>query len=582
MNRQYSSYKVEKKNIRFFADDGRIYSKTVIITFYDSKGDELSTELLGSFDNEHIYSLIDKGEAINLDNCYVEDFSLSVYRQSKGMAKKDHVKLCGFSAREAFFESHRVTDFSYADFGDGDVTFEEAHFARGKVSFAGIVTGRGNFFMSGSLVKEGNIEFNGARMGEGNFEFKNAILGDGIKDFQDMVFCAGEVNFANTEFNAGEILFINTSFGEGLFSFKIARIVSGRIDFHYAKFGEGDVIFERVEFGDSRVDFRAVDFGPGRVNFNRSVFGNIELLLEGASFTGSKFFFKKVTMGGGIKDFSLMEMHDADLSFERTDFGSGDLSFLKSRCKTLSLRSCHLDHYVDLRIASAGIVDLADSIVRDIIDLEPYDDEETKVKILDISGMRLIGKLYMDWKRNRCKEVIMRQEHTTIRQKAEQFRVLKENFAVTGKYDDEDQAYIMFKRLESKSDLHDHKKIKKGIRVVPAYLSYGFRWLVFDAAGQYATNPIRVLFTMLVSYTFFSLLFIIAMLFFNGNIIPSVDEHLSLVAKAFYHSAVTFLTIGYGDHYPYGSVRWMSGLEGFVGLFLMSYFTVAFVRKILR
>ena len=188
MNRQYSSYKVEKKNIRFFADDGKIYPKTVIITFYDNKGVEICTELLGSFDIGHIYTMIDNGEAINLDNCFVEDFSLSVYRQSKGMGKKDNVRLNGFSAKEAFFESHRVTDFSYADFGDGDVTFEDTHFARGKVSFAGIVTGTGNFFMSGTLVKEGNIEFNGARIGEGNFEFKNAILGDGIKDFQDMTF----------------------------------------------------------------------------------------------------------------------------------------------------------------------------------------------------------------------------------------------------------------------------------------------------------------------------------------------------------------------------------------------------------
>jgi hypothetical protein len=61
-----------------------------------------------------------------------------------------------------------------------------------------------------------------------------------------------------------------------------------------------------------------------------------------------------------------------------------------------------------------------------------------------------------------------------------------------------------------------------------------------------------------------------------------VDDQLSMVAKSFYHSAVTFLTIGYGDHYPYGMVRWVSAIEGFVGLFLMSYFTVAFVRKILR
>ena len=462
MNRQYASYKVEKKNIRFFADDGRIYPKTVIITFFNDKGEEISTELLGSFDVNHVYSLIDNGEAINLDNCYVEDLSLSVYRQTKGLGKKEHVKLNGFSAREAFFESHRVTDFSYADFGDGDISFDDAHFSRGKVSFAGIIAGSGNFSMSGSLIKEGGIEFNGARMGEGNFEFKNAILGDGIKDFQDMVFSGGEVNFANTEFNSGEILFINTSFGEGLFSFKIARIVSGKIDFHYAKFGDGDVVFERTEFGDSRVDFRAVDFGPGRVNFNRSVFGNTELLLEGASFAGSKFFFKKVTIGGGVKDFSLMEMHNAELSFERTEFGGGDLSFLKSRCNTLSIKSCHLDHYVDLRVAEAGVLDMSDSIVRDIVDLEPYDDEESRVEILDISGMRLVGKLYMDWKKNRCKDVIMRQGETTVRQKAEQFRVLKENFAVTGKYDDEDQAYIMFKRLESISDLKDEKKTKKG------------------------------------------------------------------------------------------------------------------------
>ena len=72
------------------------------------------------------------------------------------------------------------------------------------------------------------------------------------------------------------------------------------------------------------------------------------------------------------------------------------------------------------------------------------------------------------------------------------------------------------------------------------------------------------------------------MLFTRADIIASVDDHLSIVAKAFYHSAITFLTIGYGDHFPFGAIRWMSGIEGFVGLFLMSYFTVAFVRKILR
>ncbi len=45
---------------------------------------------------------------------------------------------------------------------------------------------------------------------------------------------------------------------------------------------------------------------------------------------------------------------------------------------------------------------------------------------------------------------LINQEGTNLRQKAEQFRILKENFSGTGKYEDEDEAYIMFKRYEAK------------------------------------------------------------------------------------------------------------------------------------
>jgi hypothetical protein len=49
-----------------------------------------------------------------------------------------------------------------------------------------------------------------------------------------------------------------------------------------------------------------------------------------------------------------------------------------------------------------------------------------------------------------------------------------------------------------------------------------------------------------------------------------------------YFSAITFFTVGYGDCSPLGFFKILAHLEGFVGVFLMSYFTVAFVRKILR
>lgn len=581
MEHSFNTYRVEIKNLKYITDGGRKFPRTAIITLFDENGRESGTELLGSMDTGDIYKLINEGGDLNFDNCYIEDFSLSYYRQHYNLEKKETLQLIGFSAANSFFEANPITDFSHCDFGGGDVSFEGSIFAKGNLTFHASKFGDGNIVFSGVAVLEGNVDFSGLEAGSGDFIFKNAFFGDGLKDFQDMTFGDGEITFANTEFSSGELLFINTHFGNGKFSFKISRVVSGKVDFHYASFGSGDVVFERSEFGESRVDFRAVDFGTGRVNFNRSVFGQGELTFEGASFSGSKFYFKRVSIQGGRKDFSLMEMSGADLSFEKTDFGAGAINFNTTRCNILSLQSCHLDHYVDLRIAGAKELDLSDSIVRDIIDLEPYN-VDVSIDVINMSGMRLLGKLYIDWLKNNCKRSILSQENTSLRQKAEQFRILKENFNGTGKYDDEDLAYVMFKRLESKAGLEEAKLSKKGLKRTGPYLSYISRWLIFDAAGQYATNPVRVLVSMVVSYVFFSVIFMLQMIFTRADIIASVDDHLSMVARAFYHSAITFLTIGYGDHYPYGSIRWMSGLEGFVGLFLMSYFTVAFVRKILR
>jgi len=69
-----------------------------------------------------------------------------------------------------------------------------------------------------------------------------------------------------------------------------------------------------------------------------------------------------------------------------------------------------------------------------------------------------------------------------------------------------------------------------------------------------------------------------------GKTVSSVGnpDHLSILSQSYYHSVITFFTIGYGDVYPQGLSRIISGFEGFIGVFMMSYFTVAFVRKVLR
>jgi hypothetical protein len=221
-------------------------------------------------------------------------------------------------------------------------------------------------------------------------------------------------------------------------------------------------------------------------------------------------------------------------------------------------------------------------VARDIIDLKPYD-FQMDTGTINFSGMRLIGRIFIDWKQNGVKKLIHDQTNTGNRQKAEQFRILKENFRVTGQYSDEDKAYVEFKRLESRSLLEESVS-RKPISAIWMYPLYWFKLLVLDRAGLYATEPVRVMISMLVCYTFFSIVFILLSLFTSADIVSSLGDpdRLGLVAKSFYHSAITFLTIGYGDYYPSGIIRWVSGVVGFTGLFLMSYFTVAFVRKILR
>jgi len=105
--------------------------------------------------------------------------------------------------------------------------------------------------------------------------------------------------------------------------------------------------------------------------------------------------------------------------------------------------------------------------------------------------------------------------------------------------------------------------------------------------GKYATDPLRVVLTMVITYVGFSLIYVALGLFGDMQIVSSLFKPddpavMSIFPRAFYHSAVTFLTIGYGDYYPDGFTRWVSGFEGFVGVFQMSYFAVAFVRKMLR
>lgn len=578
----FFNYKIKIKDTPFKTECGLKLDNTAAISFLDENKKEVSYIELGFIDANTIYKWIDEEKDICLDKCYIEDFSLTDYRSSRNLEKKSTVRLNKFSAYGAVFESKVITDFSFAVFDDTYKTFEGALFINGQTSFHNVNFGNGGINFSYCHFRNGNVDFSNIHFGNGEINFKNASFGRGHKDFKFAQFGEGQVLFTNTEFNDGDVSFVNAEFQKGNVSFKVARFGEGKIDFHFAKFYCKKVSFERVEFGNGKLDFRTIEFKDSKVNFNRAVYGDGEKSFEACQLRDGRMTFKKTIWGAGNINFELLEFYNSELQFDNADFGNGNISFNNSIIEILSLKSCHLNFYADLRVSNCTFIDMTDVVARDIIDIMPHN-YKLDINTINFSGIRLIGRIYLDWNENNVKHLIDSQENTSKREKAEQYRILKENFNVTGQYSDEDKSYVEFKRYELKADLENAIR-KNPISRIWQYPNYVFQWVIFDKVGLYATNPLRVLFSMVIGYLFFTLLYVVLPYFMNTRIVSSLGDpdQLSKIKVAFYHSAITFLTIGYGDYYPSGIIRGLSSLEGFVGLFLMSYFTVAFVRKILR
>ena len=234
-----------------------------------------------------------------------------------------------------------------------------------------------------------------------------------------------------------------------------------------------------------------------------------------------------------------------------------------------------------MRIDDCDTIDISQSIVHNIIDLNPG---LTKMNIheLNLSGVRNMGDIFIAWDDNHVLDLISNQAKTSLHEKAEQFRLLKEEFRDTGRYLDEDIAYVYFKRYELMSEYQQNKE--KGILYLLLFMpNFIFQRLVFDKVGLYATNPFRVLFSIVIVNFIFSLIY--TFYYSVENTLTCMDNSVGVFDKILgnlYFSAITFFTVGYGDCSPLGFFKILAPIEGFIGVFLMSYFTVAFVRKILR
>jgi len=554
MESRVATYKVEVLDESFHFEKNDCKQTVIVKTFVENK--LVSKTKYGLVLKEEIYEYLKNGQDIKLDRCYIKDFSISEYKKSIDFEDLTHITLNNFSAENAFFDCTLRTDFSYIIF-TGIVKFNDSVFAHGNVSFY-------------------QCEFS-----DSDLEFKNVEFGVGEISFQYVNFGIGDVSFGFAKFYGGVVSFVNANFNDGDANFNNVDFYDSKVKFHYTKFGKGDVSFQKSKFGNQTLDFRRVEFGDGRVDFRRAVFADGYIVFDESEFNSGRVNFRSARFGNNDMSFKMVDFGEAEVLFENVIFGTGSLSFAQSTSKYLSFKGARLDVALDLCVKKADVIDLSETIVRDIIDLKTIN-HRVNIKTLYLNGMRNLGRIIIDWEDNNALQLITSQQKTTLRQKSEQFNILKEDFHLSGKYEDEDQAYIQFKRYELIADYKD--AIKKGGKEFLKLPAYGFRWLIFDKMGKYATSPLRVLFSMLLIYVSFSLIYLVLPIIKFGSIVNSVGatDGMSYTQTCFYHSAITFLTIGYGDYYPTGFSRGISIIEGWMGLFLMSYFTVAFVRKILR
>jgi hypothetical protein len=173
---------------------------------------------------------------------------------------------------------------------------------------------------------------------------------------------------------------------------------------------------------------------------------------------------------------------------------------------------------------------------------------------------------------------------------AKQFNFLKVNYNRNGEYEYEDQAYVEYRRC---------------LRKMKNPIVRGLEWVFLDLISCYCTKPFHVFWAAIITICAFSVIFYLSTILpfipkaitFSPNMVIQVSDSATSAPEiiiqttsnyeglggCFYHSLITFFTIGYGDSRPLGLLGLiLTGLEGFIGVFLMSLFTVSFVRKALR
>jgi len=197
------------------------------------------------------------------------------------------------------------------------------------------------------------------------------------------------------------------------------------------------------------------------------------------------------------------------------------------------------------------------------------------IESLDVTDTVFRSHLKLDWNKNKVEAAIREKlrgrskndDKPLYEKVSKEFVILKEKYHSQGDYVSEDKAYLAFRRTE----METKGRLQKT-------LSYFADWV-----GQYGTSPLRVAAWMIIIVLAFGVLysFVLEGIAYSGGLVLNIET----IAEAFYTSGLTFTTLGFSTLYTEETLpRFMFavGIEGFLGVFMIAYFTICFSRKMLR
>lgn len=563
-------YQVEIKDIPFELENGILLDKTAIVTIFDENQDGSSNELWYGYADENIlYSL---GEQwTEFKTLYFKDFSIRDYR--KILRMENSYTVYAFLADKCFFDGE--SDFSMMIYGEGGFAISHSYFSNGTVNF-----------QESTFLSE-TASFGANTYGDGDKDFSaTKFYGNDVQFFSSK-FNNGDLNFKCSHFEKAKLIFSGSSFGKGNVNFDFSRFSPKGVDFSGVDFYIGETSFRHANFNEGIALFLGSRFKEGKVSFSEAVFGDKDVDFSYCNFEDCQVHFKYTKIGQGNLNMSKISHINGSMLFKGVQFRCKSSQFLESRIHSLTFLNSNFSEHVNLQLSQCDELIIKNCIIEKTFDLISSEENKLDIRTMNLINTKNLGRIYIDWVLNDVKSMIYSQKDTSeYLDKANQFRLLKENFHEIGHYDDEDLSYVEFKRCQSLSQIRGEdlpKQKKNWLRMIPRYLAFPIKWFIFDFIGNYATKPMRILGALLINISVFSGIYTLPFIKLGGTKHFYNNVYVNRFANGLYHSIQSTLTVGYGDVNPNNLITLLiSGLESFIGVFLMSYFTAAFVRKLLR